>query len=237
MRLHARLADYSELGNNDSWFGSNPHMPPTLKWVYFQDKPMSFVGQINLANLPDFESRTLLPQSGVLYFFSAYGWGDKIPWDYETTDELSKVIYWDGETSHLKTTYSDHYVEKFTQTVIEFQPILTLPDYQDQERPELRPFDFDSEEYRRYELSWLLREVYSDYYFNHSPHQMLGYPKVEQNSFREPDEILLLQVGSDVSLDSSQFEWGDGGRIYFLIREEDLRNRDFDKVRSWFESG
>jgi hypothetical protein len=39
---------------------------------------------------------------------------------------------------------------------------------------------------------------------------------------------LLLQVGTD---DARGTEWGDTGRIFFWIREEDARDRDFD--RSW----
>ena len=38
---------------------------------------------------------------------------------------------------------------------------------------------------------------------------------------------LLLQLDSDESMGTM---WGDAGRIYFWIREQDLKNRDFAKV-------
>jgi uncharacterized protein YwqG len=41
------------------------------------------------------------------------------------------------------------------------------------------------------------------------------------------DWRLLLQIDSDDSLGTM---WGDAGRIYFWIREQDLKNRDFAKV-------
>ena len=41
------------------------------------------------------------------------------------------------------------------------------------------------------------------------------------------DWQLLLQIDSDDSLGTM---WGDAGRIYFWIREQDLKNRDFAKV-------
>jgi len=38
---------------------------------------------------------------------------------------------------------------------------------------------------------------------------------------------LLLQIDSD---NRTAMHWGDSGRIYFLIRDDDLRRRDFDQV-------
>ena len=46
------------------------------------------------------------------------------------------------------------------------------------------------------------------------------------------DWILLLQVDSVYpSDDVNGFLWGDLGRIYFMIHHEDLKNKDFSRVR------
>ena len=45
------------------------------------------------------------------------------------------------------------------------------------------------------------------------------------------DWQLLLQIDSD---DSMETMWGDAGRVYFWIREQDLKNQDFGKV--WLSS-
>ena len=41
------------------------------------------------------------------------------------------------------------------------------------------------------------------------------------------DWRLLLQIDSD---ENCEMMWGDVGRIYFWIKTEDLKNRDFEKV-------
>ena len=39
---------------------------------------------------------------------------------------------------------------------------------------------------------------------------------------------LLFQFDSD---DNLEFSWGDWGRVYFFIHEDDLKNRNFDNVK------
>jgi uncharacterized protein YwqG len=41
------------------------------------------------------------------------------------------------------------------------------------------------------------------------------------------DWTLLLQLDSD---DAADMMWGDAGRLYFWIRKQDLRARDFSRV-------
>jgi len=52
-----------------SRIGGLPDMPKSLVWPMWHDLPHMFVGQINLAELPDIAERHLLPRAGHLYFF------------------------------------------------------------------------------------------------------------------------------------------------------------------------
>jgi hypothetical protein len=56
-----------------------------------------------------------------------------------------------------------------------------------------------------------------------------GYenPKARKLKAGATEWNLLWQIGSD---DAAGFMWGDAGNLYLLIRDEDLRARDFDKA-------
>ena len=57
-----------------------------------------------------------------------------------------------------------------------------------------------------------------------------GYedPRAKELEISSRQWRLLLQIDSD---DSAEMMWGDVGRVYFWIREEDLRQARFD--RTW----
>ncbi len=236
LRLKARRVTYRELSNFDSRFGNNPYMPEHLDYPEYDGKPMAFLAQINLDQLPQFDQRQMLPDRGILYFFSVYGWEDNIPWDDHNIREFSRVIYFDGDISQLRRKFPSTFIHKYPETTIEFQPQLTLPDF-DRDFTDLFPFHLDEIALETYEyLPWMLRFLHSDYFMNDSQHQMLGHPIYEQYPIHKVDEVLLLQIGTETHRDSTQFQWGDGGRIYFFINVDDLKNRNFDNVRSAFDT-
>ncbi|HEY0641216.1 MAG TPA: YwqG family protein [Pseudonocardiaceae bacterium] len=49
-------------------------------------------------------------------------------------------------------------------------------------------------------------------------------PRVESLEFGNPDWTMLLQLDSDLAL---RWSWGDGGRLYYAARQEDLAAGDF----------
>ena len=63
-------------------------------------------------------------------------------------------------------------------------------------------------------------------------HQIGGYPFFVQRDGRSEDEeeVLLLQIDSEYSKDIN-ISWGDDGIANFFITPENLRKRDFSKVR------
>ena len=64
-------------------------------------------------------------------------------------------------------------------------------------------------------------------------HRMFGYPEPIQNEPRQwSDEVLLLQVDAD---DRAGMDWGDSGRLFYLIRRDDLVAARFGGVRLAFQ--
>jgi uncharacterized protein YwqG len=236
LRLNSRRVTYDELRKFDSRFGNYPYMPEHLDYPEYDGKPMAFLAQINLEQLPQFDQRHMLPERGILYFFSVHGWQADIPWDDYDIREFSRVIYFDGDVSQLHRKFPSTFIHKYPETTIEFQPQSTLPEF-DEDFPELFPFHLDEISLEMYEyLPWMLRFLHSDYFMNQSQHQILGHPDFEQYPLHEADEVLLLQIGTETHRDSTQFQWGDGGRIYFFINVDDLKNKNFDNVRSGFDT-
>jgi hypothetical protein len=79
-----------------SYLGGLPRMPPGLAWPEiekYERFPLTFLAQIDLAELPVIESSPL-PRSGTLYFF-----GDMNADSPETTD--CRVLYYAGDTTRL----------------------------------------------------------------------------------------------------------------------------------------
>ena len=56
-----------------------------------------------------------------------------------------------------------------------------------------------------------------------------GYkdPRAKELESGAKDWRLLLQIDSD---DKASMMWGDSGRLYFWIRQDDLQNKRFEKT-------
>ncbi len=59
-------------------------------------------------------------------------------------------------------------------------------------------------------------------------HQVLGFEWGDTGGALEPDDVILLVVGSD---DRADMNWGDAGNLYFVIDEKSLAKRAWDQVR------
>lgn len=57
-------------------------------------------------------------------------------------------------------------------------------------------------------------------------------PKIKELEQGIPEWMLLFQIDSD---DNANMMWGDIGRIYFTIKKQDLKNKNFDTIWSSFQ--
>jgi uncharacterized protein YwqG len=243
-----------------SKIGGRPDLPSSLKWpketkeavkkkfLIFEiaaktqtEVPLSFIAQINLADVSRLDSGGLLPETGMLYFFYS---ADQAVWGFDPKDRSGfEVLYFDGNSPLKRTEFPEelpHHARYRAASAVPSQA-LSFPD------PDHLPFLKDDEVDRFFEMS---EEIPVNKMFGYADviqgemelecelvtngiyaGDSSGYrdPRVPALKQRAKDWILLLQVDSNEK--ECQMMWGDLGRIYYWIRKDDLLNRRFD--RSW----
>jgi len=243
IRLTTRKVMLEDLPIGASRLGGLPDLPDT-DWP----ENLSFIGQINLQDIRSFEGADALPSSGWLYFFYDV---ENQPWGFDPQDVGGwKVVYYDGPLFSLsrKPVSSKRNLAPFSACALTFSSEITMPDL---DTPDMEKLGLSQEiEFRYIEF---LDEYFSS---GETTHRKLGYADQIQGEMQlecqlvssgiycgdvsgykdprraelEPDAkdwLLLLQVDTDDTLNSM---WGDVGRIYYWIRSQDLRNKEFSEA-------
>jgi uncharacterized protein YwqG len=236
-------AEESEIDIAKSKIGGLPHLPKEETYPTNElGKSLSFIGQINLEEVTDYDDSGLLPKTGLLSFFYC---ADQEVWGFEPNNKQRfKVIYFDNTNELVRYDFpidlEPHSI--FKPNLLSFTSSLSLPSWDDDGVEDI----FEAQDWDNYlEISL------------ESDNQMLGYANNIQGSmeltcqlvtngidcggsagYKDPrrselekdkhDWILLLQMDSDE--DKTRMMWGDGGRIYFWLKKQDLLNKDFDKA-------
>lgn len=236
-----------------SKLGGRPDLPAAAAWPARDGRPLAFIGQIDLAGVPDVEPS--LPRSGlVLFFYDAVNQ----PWGFDLKDKGAAHVVYVPPGAALKRTdpamgaYSDEpeYDKPFASCAVRFEVVTTYPDL----GPSLIERE-DADEVLDL-VSELVRAGQGE--DDEPRHQLRGHPLLLQNPMEiecqlvsngiycgggdiraadrrraaqlergAKDWTLLLQVDTD---DSAGWMWGDVGMLYFWIRHEDIARADFSKV-------
>lgn len=242
--------------------GGKPDLPPDFEWYYYEgtdyrdvkaNRPLSFMAQINCAEIKKYDKDNLLPEKGMLYFFyelMTMEWG----FSPESKD-CAKVFYYDGDLSELKQTdFPDDLDEEciIPEIAVDFQTFRDIPDYCET-RLEIDDDEFDEfiEEYddKRYENfpddTRIKLLGYADTIQNCMQYECeynsrgysvgSGIPEISEDEKADirnhlQDWILLFQMGT-IEIGNFELMFGDCGRIYFWIRKDDLKNRNFDNIQ------
>jgi uncharacterized protein YwqG len=234
-----------------SRFGGLPAVPPDFAWPACEDgEVQAFIAQVRLDEIPEEVASDWLPRTGILSFFYAIeseAWGD------DASELESWRVFWFADPSVLtvpKRKPKDEPSGYLRDRAIEFRSEWTVPESFPDTAMRLRESeaaDRKREAFRA--LREKLRGKQPRRYEEEIIHRFLGHPDLIQGDMEEEieeasrplrwsdrsvkprqraqDWRLLLQVDSDGKLGS---EWCDTGRIYFWIREQDARERRFDRV-------
>ena len=238
--------------------GGAPNMPADIAWPTRRSgDPHSFLAQIDLAQLLAIEGLPL-PSSGSLFFFcdSAYLPDGSDPLD---VDDGIKVVYCESSLAEnpLRTPPRELDAELlFKGLSLKPMPDLTAPAQDVWEIESLRLSDAESDSYN---------QVFSHLSAGDgSVHRIGGYPNLVQYGKLEltaesvsrkidygnsnavgqagsrgleagaADWRLLLQIDSE---EDAGMMWGDVGKLYFMIRESDLKALRFDRVWMGWQCG
>lgn len=270
-KRNAILINYSEDENREklpkgtSKIGGKPDLPKDFQWFYYkgedykkivENRPLSFLMQINCEEVHKYDKESLLPEKGMLYFFYELF---TMTWGFSPQDRGSaKVFYYDGEIEDLVSTNFPEDMEKdciIPESKINFESMNDYPidflDYYD--------VDDSDEEMERKEKEF--EKELEELGYKVDTTKLLGYPELIQGEYWEEcegvarkniyygsapikygsdevkksikenakDWILLMQV-SELEIGDYGLYFGDSGKIYFNIRKEDLKNKNFDDV-------
>ena len=270
-KRNAILINYSEDENKEklpkgtSKIWGKPDLPKDFQWFYYngedykkivENRPLSFLMQINCEEVHKYDKESLLPEKGMLYFFYELF---TMTWGFSPQDRGSaKFFYYDGEIEDLVPADFPEDMEEdciIPESKINFESMNDYPidflDYYD-------PDDSDEEMDRKEkEFEKELEELG----YKTDTTKLLGHPELIQGEYWEEcegvarkniyygsapikygsdevkksikenakDWILLMQM-SELEIGDYGLYFGDSGKIYFNIRKEDLKNKNFDNV-------
>jgi uncharacterized protein YwqG/predicted DNA-binding protein (MmcQ/YjbR family) len=233
------------LGLGQSKVGGVPDLPADWEWPLFDGKPLAFLAQVNLSEIPAGLPVEPLPKSGILYFFSKFGWqkedGDVHPdWEWTRSKEAgySQVLYANLPYSAVLTRRDKpEGIKTFNTAAVEFLHRPSLPRASDFCRdPAINPLGWSEDECDRFD------DLYFEFYDLWlrenkvtAEHQLLGYASPIQSEITTDATRLLCEIGSDYY--NADMMWGDGGSIYFIIDRTALEHHDFSFITSDFQSG
>ena len=236
-----------------SKMGGLPDLPKNVKWVgtSIMHVPLTFICQINFSEVKPYDVSGKLPDKGMLYFF--YDCSEEgMPWGYDPKDKDGKAVYYyDGDMSKLERKKAPQEIE---EDGIIFRPAKLLFDISyDLPNPDSTFFESlnltgdEKEKYfdmlddtSEFSINKLLgysdniqgsmelecELVYNGLYCGNSSGYEKGLKKgLDKNTSRWK---LLLQIDSNEELGMM---WGDCGRLYLWITEENLSKRNFSD--SW----
>ena len=270
-KRNAILINYSENENREnlpkgtSKIGGKPDLPKDFQWFYYkgedykkivENRPLSFLMQINCEEVHKYDKESLLPEKGMLYFFYELF---TMTWGFSPQDRGSaKVFYYDGEIKDLAPADFPEDMEKdciIPESKIDFESMNDYPidflDYYD--------VDDSDEEMAKKEKEF--EKDLKELGYKADTTKLLGHPELIQGEYWEEcegvarkniyygsapikygsdevkksikenakDWILLMQM-SELEIGDYGLYFGDSGKIYFNIRKEDLKNKNFDDV-------
>ncbi|WTK84008.1 YwqG family protein [Kribbella sp. NBC_01510] len=86
-----------------SRLGGAPDLPPAITWPRNDDEPLSFIAQVNLADVAAYDSEGVLPRAGLLSFF--YDAVTQDAWGFDPADHGSAAVIY--TSAHVATEHRE----------------------------------------------------------------------------------------------------------------------------------
>jgi uncharacterized protein YwqG len=245
IRLYTTAVDESTLSIGTSKIGGLPDLPSGISWPTYKDLPQSFIAQIRLDDVRQYDVDKVLPEQGMLWFFydaqqETFGAdpADRGGWQVFFSDDTHPSLQHTSAPTKLPADSQFHAcsLRITSEITLSQQPKLEIPN-----------FDWTKEEQQKYEQ---LLSTFPDSADRALPHnRLLGNPDTIQDDMRSQCQLvshgvtdendpraaelssgaknwhLLFQVDSD---EHAGMRWADNGLLYYWIEQADLAARRFD---------
>jgi uncharacterized protein YwqG len=248
--LDLKAQESEHVAQGASVIGGWPDMPLDVEWFHSKDGvPLSFLAQINLRDLAAANPPCPLASNGLLSFFYDT---ENCPWGFEPGDESRhRVYFFDGDVATFERRYHPgDEVEKrasvYETTTIRFVKGLSVPaDYDlipDEEDGLVYMEEIASPDTRINKLFGHPNQIQDDMALqcelvtngiDCGDESALERPDIHVFRHRAEDWTLLLQLDSN---EENDMRWGDGGRLFFWIRKQDLAEMRFDRTCAILQS-
>ena len=249
----------TEFNNNSelvdkSKIGGKPYLPKDFVWSYYQELPLSFLAQINLEEVNSFDKDKLLPSTGMLYFFYEL---ETEEWGYHPESKGCAKVFYFEDTSNFELINFPKDMKDYCEVPefkVSFKSNISLPSYEN-----FYLILKEQDTFKKQDISFKdFIPLYDEIFIPDTNYtKLLGYPDVIQSSMEEQcaaitkgfymggidspkkyreevikdskDWILLFQMDA-IEVDDYELRFEDSGHIYFWIKKEDLKNKNFDNV-------
>lgn len=248
-----------KISPSTSKIGGKPWLPTGFTWPVFMDeddeivRPLTFLCQINLADVKKYDTEGLLPDSGMLYFFYEC---ESSRWGFDSKDNGCARVFYFEDTEHFIAMDLPNEISNenaVPEMAVHFRPKKSYPQFE--EFCVLSDIECDFEDYDECLEKMGVNE-------DSECHKFLGYANIIQDemltdcarvsrelccggaaSYQRTSEeedgiqsdakewVLLLQL-STLEKEKWELMWGDCGRLYFYIRKQDLIDKRFENA--WF---
>jgi uncharacterized protein YwqG len=241
IRLTIQNVPESEIPIGQTKIGGRPDLPKEIEWPKQNNgKHLAFLAQINLNEVDNIE--LTLPDQGIIYFFYSE---DQEFWGYSKENAndfrvMHSINTKELERREIPTTLTTLKNGMYQPCKVEYTNSYSLPNWE---------HEFVSEQFKDMDNDPYIDISSSGEYITklggHSINvqgtmeyecEMVdrGYdwnsvPPSEKDHIKESQYRwqLLFQLDSE---NEAQMMWGDVGKLYFWIKEEDLKSRRFDKT-------
>lgn len=247
IRLSTGSAIEEAFAVGTSKIGGLPYLPDGIAWPEWKGIPQSFIAQIRMDDVRQYDVNKVLPKDGMLWFFydahqETYGdsLDDRGGWQVFFREDITSL-------QRAKAPMSLPTKSQFQACAISFSSEITLSQYP---KLEIANFDWSEGEQKKYEE--LLASFPNQEDRTQAHNRLLGNPDTIQDDMRQQCQLvthnvkdtddakaselaktanewqLLLQIDSD---SEANMEWGNNGMIYYWMRASDLHEKHFEN--SW----
>jgi len=251
-----------------SKIGGKPDLPPNFDWFYYEgehfdgsataNRPLSFIAQINCAEVSRYDNSGLLPKLGMMYFFYDMATNK---WGFDPKDKgCARVFYYAGDLAELRRTglptdlSKEPYNFHIPEAIVSFSNATELPCFEEftQLHDDINYDKWEEFNDAKVELGYKIDE--DD---NCGKSKLLGYADLAQDGmlleceqstngiYNGASEAIvtdeemqrhkkncrqwqLLFQLGSFSIGDYELMWGDRGKIYYYIKIDDLTKLKFD---------